>query len=361
MHRTSRSDPARLARIVHHPRTAMAFRAAAAATIAWFIARRLPEPAQQYAYYAPLGAVAATYPTVVGSARESFQGIASILLGASLAVAVDALLGEGPLTVALVVGLGMLLAGLRWLGDQRAYVTTSALFVLIIGTGVDVGYAITYAGLFLLGAVVAVGTNLLLPSLSLPGVDVALRELRGELSLELRRLADLLEAEPSGRPGPPAPTRAAAHARDAASSAVHRAQEAARGNRRARRWPDAVPARVATHRALEHVAFLVDDLHDLLEDDVWPQDPRRAPATLRLPAASALRTLECSVAGLGVREPGPQQQAAVGTAIDDLTRALRAVEEDGAVETAHTLVFASIITSLRRCGSIVTPADRRGR
>src|SRR5690606_31594074 len=98
--------------------------------------------------------------------------------------------GSGPLLIAIVVGLGTLLAGMRWLGDQRAYVSTAALFVLIIGTGDDLGYAAAFTGLFLLGAAVSVAINLLLPSLSLPQVDTALEGLRAGLAAELRTLAD---------------------------------------------------------------------------------------------------------------------------------------------------------------------------
>ncbi len=357
MRRTSRAGPTRLDRILHHPRTSMAFKAAVAATIAWLIAQRLPGPAQEYPYYAPLGAVTAMYPTAVSSFRESLQGVASILLGASLAVVVDAVLGGGPLLIAIVVGLGTVLAGARWLGDQRAYVPTAALFVLIIGSGDDVGYAAAFAGLFLLGAAVSVGLNLLLPSLSLPRVDAALDGLRAGLAVRLRSLADQLEADPSEEPGPALPRTPAVSALDAARDAVHQAQEATHGNLRARRWPDAVPSRVAAYQALERVAFLVDDLHGLL-DGVWHENPGHAPEALRHPAAAALRALESAVTVVGVHGVDPAQRVAIDAAIEDLTRALRTTEHDGAPEM-QSLVFGSIITSLLRCSTVLAPPDLR--
>src|SRR5699024_12712832 len=60
---------------------AQALRAALTATLAWLITGFLPDPASDYPYYAPFGAVIATTLSLVGSIRESLQAIASIALG----------------------------------------------------------------------------------------------------------------------------------------------------------------------------------------------------------------------------------------------------------------------------------------
>ncbi|KGM08359.1 hypothetical protein N869_12240, partial [Cellulomonas bogoriensis 69B4 = DSM 16987] len=268
----------RLTAVARHPRVGLAGKAALAATLSWWVALQLPDPASTYAFYAPFGAVATMYPTVVGSFRESVRSLAAITLGALLALAVDAALGPGVLVVGLVVVLGVLLGGLRALGDHRVYVPVVGLFVLVLGQGHELDYAAAYAGLFALGAAVAMGVNALLPSFPLRLVDGALAGLRAGLVSHLLYLAEQLderldgdghgeredevERQGVGRPHLAEPT---ARARDV----VDHLLEAARANRRARRHLPAVRAAQDGFRALERVGLLVEDLYDLLEDRPW--------------------------------------------------------------------------------------------
>ena len=62
-------------RLLHVAKTA------AAATLAWYAGHLVPGEANAYAYYAPLGALVASVPTVAGSVRSSVQVVVGVLLG----------------------------------------------------------------------------------------------------------------------------------------------------------------------------------------------------------------------------------------------------------------------------------------
>lgn len=345
----------RLARLLHHPRTGMALKAGVAATVAWLVALALPHPLDEYAYYAPLGAVVAIYPTVAGTVRESLQAVGAILLGAALALAADRWLGATPLVVAAVVTVGVAVGGLRVLGAQRSYVPVAAMFVLVIGQGQEVAYSASFALDFLLGAAVAVVVNLLAPQLLLSRADDVLGELRAALTARLHALADALTADDDA----PAPARTGlTELTTRAREVVLEAREGERGNVRSRRHARPARARYDAFRALERVVLLVDDVHDLVADRPWGADARRAPTSLRTAIAASLRDLAVAVDDVGVRDADPEQRARALRAVDDLVGALR-TQEAGAAP-AEALVATTLATSLRRCLAVITPHDLLG-
>lgn len=118
-----------------------ALKAALAATLAWLVVQPLGGPADQYAYYAPLGAVIAISVTVVDSASAAVQGVVAILLGAALAVLAVELVPGTPAGLAAVVLLGTVVAGWWRLGDMGSWVPIAALFVLTIGSSGLVDYS----------------------------------------------------------------------------------------------------------------------------------------------------------------------------------------------------------------------------
>lgn len=118
------------------PRVLLAAKTAFAASIAWYIAPYLPFTDAQYSYYAPLGAVISMYPTIMRSLRTGLQALLALAVGAALAFAVIWMPIPHVASVAIVVGIGVLIAGWRVLGDSRNWVPIAALFVLLIG-GVD--------------------------------------------------------------------------------------------------------------------------------------------------------------------------------------------------------------------------------
>ena len=345
--------------LAHHPRVAMSLKAAVGATLAWVVALQLPGAAAEYPFYAPLGAVVAVYPTVARSFREAVQSVAAIALGAALAVVADNTFGLGAWVVAMVVLLGVLLGGLPWLGAHRSYVATAGLFVLVIGQGDELEYAASYAGLFLLGAVIALGVNAAFPSLPVHRMDHTLGALRGALGAHLAYLADHFTVDPSDAapltdrgPGRPGLTDLTSSAREAAREG----RDSLRANRRARRVPDAVGTRYEAFRTLERVVLLVDDLYLLLDDPPWQHDVHGSSEDVREPVARALRELATAVGEVGLHEPDPDQRAAADAALRDLALALSRRQAEGVGE-AEILVIGTIGTTLRRCLSLLTPAE----
>jgi uncharacterized membrane protein YgaE (UPF0421/DUF939 family) len=346
----------RVSWVVHHTRTAMALKTAVAASLAWLIARQIPGPAQEYSFYAPFGAVVTMYPTIARSARQTLTAVSAILLGAALAIAVDAVLDPDAAVLAVVVGVGVLLGGLPGIRAQSEFVPIAALFTLVLGQGAEIEYAGAYAGLFLLGALVSVVLNAAFPSFPVRQVDDALRRLRAALAEHLCHLAARLtdpDAESGDGPDRSQLGRLTTAARDAALQA----EESLQGNRRARRARHAVLARRDTFLALERVVLLVDDLHALRQDEPWGQDVLRVPAELRHPMAAALDALAEAVTTVGLDDDEPGRRADVDAAVRDLAEALHRHDRSQG-PTADSFIVATIITTLRRTLSVLTPADR---
>ncbi|WP_298462581.1 hypothetical protein [uncultured Cellulomonas sp.] len=355
---------------LRHPRTAMAIRAAVAATLAWLLAQRLPG-GDQYAFYAPFGAVVTTYSAVVRSTTETLRAVAAIMLGAAVGLVAHTLIPWTAAAVATAVAVGVVVSGLPALGSHRTYVPVAAVFLLLIGQGQALDYAVAYAGLFLLGALVTIVLNAAFPTLPLPQAESALHDLREEAAVHLRHMGRLLrDVDGDGRTGSddaggdgagdgdPAPPRERltsrlAHARDAVDDLT----EAARGNRRARRERRTVERIRADFRALERVVLLVDDLHDLSEDAPWQTRVSGVTPELRRPMGDAVDALAAAITTVGLADTEPGQRRAVDDAVRDLATALVHYERTTG-PGPQGLVVATVVTTLRRTLSALTPADR---
>lgn len=245
----------------------MALKASVAAAIAWYVGVLAPAPLSDYPYYAPLGAVIATSTTVARSVRETAQTTGAILLGVVVARLADAFLAPGALSIALVVALATVAAGWGRLGDMGAYVTTTALFVLVIGSSDPGSFVGAYAGLVVAGALVGIGVSFLFPPLPLSPSDVALDGLRDTLADQLDALADGLRGE---RP----PTSEEWDERrfalrpvlEKSRAAVAYAGEASRGNWHARRYSAWSVAQARRSELLERHATLVDQVTSLVAE-----------------------------------------------------------------------------------------------
>ncbi|RPF21701.1 FUSC family protein [Myceligenerans xiligouense] len=267
-------------------------RGAVAASLAWLAGELSPAPLSDYAYYAPMGAVAATSSTTIRSARESAHAMAAVLLGAATALGVDVLALPGALAVGLVVGLTLLFAGWRALGEMGSWAVTSGLFVLLLGSAHDLEYPLAFAGLLFAGASIGVVLNLLAPPLPLAPSDVALRRLRGALVDQLDALASQLEsAGPLAADEWEERRRALVPTLHRAQDAVAHLREATRANRRVRRFHDRTVAQVRHAEQLNGSADVVDDIVRLLAD--WERQDLAEVAfgpDLRPALATALRT-----------------------------------------------------------------------
>lgn len=337
----------------------MAVKASVAAMAAWLIALRLPTATDQYAFYAPFGAIATMYPAVARSASQSVRAVVAIGLGAATGLGVELLLGNGVLALGLVVGIGMILAGLPWLGENRSYVPIVALFVVLLGQGDEVGYAGAYAGLFLLGAVVGVLVNAAVPAFPLQRADHALRRLREvvadhltDVAAQVRAGADLDTADAHAPGG-----ETLARATDRARRAIDDLTESAHANPRARLRPDAAPTRRATFRSLERAVLLVDDIYSLADDQPWGARTGTVAPELRAPMADALTELGQAVLVVGPDDDEAGPRTEVERAMQALAVALER-HERGAGPDPQGLVVATVLTTMRRTLAALTPADR---
>ncbi|GAA1150863.1 hypothetical protein [Nocardioides aquiterrae] len=254
-----------------HPRWILSAKTAVAAALAWLLVQPLGGFIHQYPYYAPLGAVVGMSTTVVSSLRASWQAAAAVSLGCLLAVGVQPLGFPILVDIALVVGVGTLLAASPPLGAMGGWVPTAALFALVLGHEHPVGYVAAYGGLLALGALVSVAVNAVFPQLPITPAAVAADQLREEVAGQLVELAEGL------REGDIPAARALRHQTrrvDELISAVHEGQ---RANWRSRRWAETADrqfrladAVIRLSDCVQEVAELVNvgTIDDRLRDDL---------------------------------------------------------------------------------------------
>ncbi len=242
-------------------------KAALASALAWLAVQPMWGVADDYPYYAPLGAVIAVTSTVAGSVRESLQGLAAILTGATLALVV--MQTELPVVadIAVVVAIGTAISGLAPLRSKASWIPVTGLFVLIIGRGDAVDYVIAYLGLTSLGAAIGIVLNVAFPPLALKPMSNSVTRLRGVLADQLDELADgmsrdtpLTAEEWEQRKHEIRPTL------EEMQQIVGHTTDGRRANWRARRWSDHAEQRYQQARALQQVAFLIEDITALVVD-----------------------------------------------------------------------------------------------
>lgn len=328
-----------------HPRVALAARTALAAALAWVVAGLLPAPAADYPYYAPMGAVVATSLTLAGSVRESLQAVAAITLGGLVATVADAVgTPSNPLVIALAVAAGVAVAGWRRLGAMGSWVPTAALFTLVVGQG-EAYYLGSYAGLVLLGAMIGVAVTLAAPALPLAPAQEALDRVRQALAGQLTDVAEALD-----RDRPPRPEEWQARRRDlepevlAMRSAVAEAEEAVRGNRRARHYGTALRTIRRQRVAYGRVVTLLEDLVDLLvSQERADLDQVALGPDLRPLAAQTLRRLAealSSVTGASAdAEAVRSARESLAVLIEAADRHRRSDQPGGGILAANGFIF----------------------
>jgi hypothetical protein len=345
-----------------HPRWSLAVRGAVAAALAWAVGMLAPAPLSEFPYYAPLGAVVATTSTLVRSVRESLQTVGALLLGAAVAVGTDAVLAPDALSVAVVVGLALLCGGWRVLGDKGAWVANSAIFVLVLGQGDSTQYIGAYAGLVVVGALIGIAVNFLLPPLPLTPSDAALDDLRDALVEQVDDLADWLEHRGPLEPGEWERRRRALWPTvEGARRAVARTHEARRGNLRARRHGQRVTTLARRADVVVTSAEVVDELVRLLVG--WESEGREHVALgpdLRPQLATALRAFVAALQAPGYDDlraaaegPDPSPEEQFGDAVDELRDEVRHAR---ATSGDDHLVASAILVVLRR-GSLALLRD----
>jgi uncharacterized membrane protein YgaE (UPF0421/DUF939 family) len=254
--------------LLREPWVQRGVRVALAAALAWQVAVLLPAPIAQYAYYAPLGAVIAVHPTVADSAAAAWRTVVAILLGFALAVTVHELTIPlpGALSIALIVALAVGIEQWRVLQEHASWVSFAAVLMLTVGTANPARYAVSYAGLTLLGAAIGVlVTTVLFPPLQLTTAVRRIEATRTQLARHLQDIATGLRRGEVPTPDEWAwrgqELEAALDRMRGAENVVERAR---RANPRARRWGGSAASIREQSRALDRVAVLVDDLTRLV-------------------------------------------------------------------------------------------------
>ncbi|NUP59018.1 MAG: FUSC family protein [Pseudarthrobacter sp.] len=272
-------------------RLQLAGKAALAAGLAFTVAPLMPGAASHYAYYAPLGALVAMYHNVAGSVRQGLQTLAGLALGIGLAVILVTIADPSPVTVALFMGVGVLLGGLPWIGSGSDWIPTAALLVLLVGGKNPDDF--TFGYLVQMGAGVAVGIAvnfLIFPPLHLSAAAASLAELRLALGKQLTDMGAALKED-----WPPEHedwSRRSDELAEAARSVRHLVREAdasRRANPRRKLHPRDVDQDYRHLRDLERVTFHIQDMTDVLSDVIWVDEvPYAIPLQDSEPLADAI-------------------------------------------------------------------------
>lgn len=250
----------------------LAFKAALAVGIAWVVAPFMPGVADEYPYYAPLGALLSMHSTLKGSAKYGVQILGGLAIGILLAAGVLAFGAPNFMTISLVVAAGVLLGGMRWLGDPgQEYLPIAALFVLIVGGQDASQYSIGYLVQMTVGVAVGLLINLLvLPPLTFDAAVQKFSQFRRNLARHLNDVGTaLVESWPPGREDWATQNQALSATATEVRETIHLADDSRKGNPRARTHTRNLQADYDDLAALENVTFHIRDLTEVLAGAVW--------------------------------------------------------------------------------------------
>lgn len=318
-----------------HPIWLLAVKAALAAMLAWLAVEPLGGTADDYVYYAPLGALIAMTTTLVSSVRSSAQAVTAIVIGAALALTVGMIGIPEPFSLGLVIVVAVLVGAWAPLAAMGSWVPFAAMFVLIAGEGDPLEYAAAYGGLTALGAVVGVLVNLLLPQMRITPAAIAQDHLRRELADQLDHLGGALEQEIVDESDWTALRATLRRQAADAERLITEAREARHANWHATRWESTVDRHDIRARALQRLTGCVDDVIALVADqraEIRNDDP--AAANLRAATAVALGAVAAML-----RDEGSPDDArhAVADLRRDVVRAQAATANDHFAAAAITL------------------------
>lgn len=341
--------------LAREPRFHLAIKAGVSAALAWLVVLPWGGVADDYPYYAPLGAVVCVSTTVANTIRTASQAAATIFLGASLALVARSLDLPAMLAVALVVTLGTLVGGWSHIAPMASYVPVSGLFVLILGGSDPLHYVLGYLGLTTLGGAIGVLINGAFPSLPLGATQRTQDSLRRALADQLDDLADGLDQDHL----PTAEQWGERHwAIEPRTRHMQRlmteAGEARRVNWRARRWSVDVDRQYDQASDLERLALLVEDLTAIVTGAEHAERHEVALGPpLRPSAAAALRSTATLVRASG----GPPHS----DVLEDAVVAVRRLGEATLAmrDETHDELFtaATVVTALRRVLGIFEEAS----
>ncbi|WP_086514326.1 FUSC family protein [Clavibacter michiganensis] len=308
-------------------RLLLAAKTALAVGIAWAVAPFVPGVANDYPYYAPLGALVSMYPTLMGSARTGVQTLLGLAAGIALATAVLLTTGPSWWSIPVIVGIGVILSGSGWFGAGREYVPMAALFVLIIGGQDADRYSLGYLVQMAVGVVTGLVINVLVaPQLSSGAAGARISAFQHEVAERLRDVGDAVEAD-----SPPAHVDWIRSSEDLAGTAravraeLTQADESRKGNPRALVNKRDVRIDHARLEAMDQIVFHVRDVSASLADTIWHE---RGALGLDHEVTGPIRDACHAVAGvLDLDDPdSPERHRAMGEAARRVRLLVQAVD-----------------------------------
>ncbi|GHD46659.1 FUSC family protein [Mycetocola manganoxydans] len=343
----------RIKALLTHPRLLLSVKTAVAVGIAWIVAPLVPGVADEYPYYAPLGALISMSPTLMSSVRRGAETLAGLAIGIVLAGAVIIFSSPNVITISLVVGAGMLVAGSRYLTTGGEYVPVAALFVLIIGGQNADEYSIGYLVQMSVGIAVGLLVNtLVLPPLNFSAAVLQLTQFRSELANHLDDISNaLIESWPpeheewANRAGTLAETA------DRVRGAVGHADESRKFNPRARLHRRDLEKDYQDLADLESITFHVRSLGKVLAAAIWDGPiPAELPESLRKPMSD---TVHAVAEVLRLRNAGDSIDEAVAAADESLRVLLEALDAQRDLDPSSLSPSASVAMDLRRILAII--------
>jgi uncharacterized membrane protein YccC len=344
---------------VQHPQLLLAAKAALAVGIAWSVAPHLPGVANDYPYYAPLGALVSMAPTLMGSVRNGLQTIAGLAIGVLLAAAVILFSEPNVFTISLVVGIGYLISAHRRITTTREFIPVTALFVLIVGGPNADSYSIGYLVQVCFGITVGLAVNLLiLPPLRQGAAALELSRFRTTIATHLDEISEaLVDSWPPEQEGWAGRGEVLATMAGQVRRAVQHADDSRKGNPRSLVHRRNLTADYDDVAALETVSFHVRNLTDVLAGAVWGGPvPVEVPPALRPSLSEAIH----AVAGVlkdwdsGTGDLARRDDAEA--ALESLLAGLADQVHDGAESLS---AGAAIAMDLRRILAALRPSVER--
>jgi len=356
LRRWTRTAGSAVAAAVLWPRLQLALKAGLAAGVAFAIAPFMPGSAADCPYYAPLGALVAMYENVAGSMRQGVQTLVGLAIGVGLAFMLFSLGSPSPWTVAVVMGLGVILAGLPKIGSGRDWIPTAALLVLLVGGHNPDTFSFGY--LFQMGVGVTVGivVNLLVfPPLHFRAAELSIAELRQALAQQLWDMGKALKESwpPEHVDWSRRSEALAAHARSV-RLAVEKADASRQANPRRHLHPRDLNLDYRNLRDLERLTFHVQDVTQVLSDVIWAEDtPFVVPDEYAVPLGDAMASVGDVLRALEEEQPERQTElaAAADAAISELTARIGSEQHSTDAPSA----VESILLSLHRMLRVATP------
>lgn len=326
-----------------------------AAVLAWLVVLPFGGAADDYDYYAPLGAVVSVSTSVTRTLRASGQAFLALVLGAVLGVGAQVAPLPALVALGLVVAVGTLVSHWSLLGPMAGWVPIAALFILVLGGADPWRYAGAYLGLTTLGALIGVLVSAAVPPLQLASDRREQAALRDALAEQLHELAGALERDPLPTAEEWDDHRSAgleARAHEVREQ-VARAEDGPPINWRVQRWQE-LAARQARHgRSLVNLASLVEELTRFLADrERADLEEVALGPTLRPSAAHALRATAVALRSVGDLYADPAELRRADRATEGFAAAIRSVRRR---TDRDQFAAGTLLTGIRRVLASVTP------